>query len=939
MTNLRKIVLILITCLVDLATMAQTNEAVVDSIFQKYRQQNGSSQIATANELIKLLHQEEHIDTLLHFSTSNISSMPFHVYSGMAAYYSDINQYGKAADCGKQALKNYVSSIDNESYATFLFNLSAIYQRMGNPYEAIKYQEMCYKLDLSSGNKEDISSSLNNLATLYLSAKQPAEALDFANKAIALERELGRKDRLAIRLGVASEIYLQLHQPEKALELAQEAYEIDHSEGRADKAAIRQTMMANTFIELHRYDEARKAMDEALPVLEAAKNTNSTVICHNQMGRLLLLQGKKDQAAYHFEQALAKVQSLGNRYLERTARYGLYESLRESDPQRALQQLETYSILSDSIYHSETAQLLSQFHSRYHADELKEKNNDLSQQNEMQRRLNIAAIVAILALVVLLSILFYALRMRTKANMMMKKVEEMRQDFFTKITHEFRTPLTVIMGMSDNIAEGRTTDENDIRKAGRIILRNGYHMQKLTNQLLNISRLRSNHVKPEWQHGDLVPYTAMIVETFYELAHQNQLNLEYSHKENPLMADFVPDLYHTMLYNLLSNAVKFTPSGGTITLSLSENNGFAMIDVKDTGVGIAEKDIPHVFEEFYTSEKESSSIGTGVGLALVKQIVTVVEGTIWVTSKEGEGTTFHIKLPLKHGTQQWPSFSGEEKMEKAYTPFKEDEKDQEDALSTDQRERVLIIEDNDDVMGYLRSLLHSDYALFMASNGNEGLEKARNIIPDIIVTDLMMPGIDGLQLCQQVKNDPLLSHIPVIVVTARNEDNDRILGLKAGADAYLVKPFIANELLVRVEQLLLSRRQLRERFSQAIQEHEEEPKEQLNAIDQQLLDKLNDTVMKGLEEGSVDVETIASAMCMSSKQLRRKLFAITGETTASYIMHLRLNHAKHLLDHSPGLNIGDIALRCGFEDNAHFARAFKQYFGLTPTQYRKKASP
>ena len=936
MTNLRKIVLILIACLVDLTAIGQTNEAVVDSLFQQYRQQNGSTQMETANQLVRLLHEGEHVDSLLHFDASTIMVMPFHIYSGMSAFYFDTNQYGKAVDCGKKALKNYVTGVDDESYASCLFNLSIVYQRMGNPYEAIQYQKMCYELDVASGNKEDISSSLNNLATLYLSAKQPAEALDFANKALALERGLGRKDRLAIRLGVASEIYLQLNQPEKALELAQEAYEIDRAEGREDKAAIRQTMMANAFINLHRYEEARKAMEEALPILEKAKNTNSTVICHNQMGRLLLLQGKKDQAAYHFEQALAKTQSLGNRYLEKTARYGLYEALRESDPQRALSQLETYTQLSDSIYHSETAQLLSQFHSRYHADELKEKNNDLSQQNEMQRRLNIAAICAILALVVLLGILFYALRMRTKANAMMKKVEDMRQDFFTKITHEFRTPLTVIMGMSDNIAEGRTTDEKELRKAGRIIRRNGYHMQKLTNQLLNISRLRSNHVKPEWQHGDLVPYTTMIVETFYELANQNALTLHFTHEEKQLMADFVPDLYHTMLYNLLSNAVKFTPSGGTVTLTLTKNNGFAMIDVSDTGVGIDEKDIPHVFEEFYTSEKESSSIGTGVGLALVKQIVTVVEGTIWVTSKTGEGTTFHIKLPLKHGTQQWPSFAGEEKLEKAYTPIKEDDETHDDALSTDERERVLIVEDNDDVMGYLRSLLNNNYALYMANNGNEGLEKARNIIPDIIVTDLMMPGIDGLQLCQQVKNDPLLSHIPVIVVTARNEDNDRILGLKAGADAYLVKPFIANELLVRVEQLLLSRRQLRERFSQAIKDHEEQPKEQLNAIDQQLLDKLNATVMKQMEEGQVDVETIASAMCMSSKQLRRKLFAVTGETTASYIMHLRLNHAKHLLDNAPELNIGDIALRCCFEDNAHFARSFKQYFNLTPTQYRKK---
>ena len=249
---------------------------------------------------------------------------------------------------------------------------------------------------------------------------------------------------------------------------------------------------------------------------------------------------------------------------------------------------------------------------------------------------------------------------------------------------------------------------------------------------------------------------------------------------------------------------------------------------------------------------------------------------------------------------------------------------------------MLIVEDNDDVMGYIRSLLTHDYALYMASNGTEGLEKAHQIIPDIIITDLMMPGIDGLQLCERIKSDPLLSHIPVVVVTAKSEDADRIRGLKAGADAYLVKPFIANELLVRVEKLLLLRQQLRERFSQAILQHEEQPKEELNPIDQQFLEKMNQTIADQMEKGQIDVESISSAMCMSSKQLRRKLLAITGETTSSYVLHLRLNKAKDLLDQAPDLNIGDIALRCGFEDNAHFARAFKQYFNLTPTQYRKK---
>ena len=936
MSNLRKIVCVVLLCFQALAANAQKETSQIDSLFQLFRSETGASGIDIGNQLATLLHEQEYTDTLVHFGKANALLMPFHIYSGMSSYYFDNVVYNKALDCGKQALKHYHSGIDDDSYASCLFNLSTICQRMGNPYEAIKYQKMCYEMDLKSGRKEDISSSLNNLATLYLAARQPAEALDFANKAIALEREIGRKDRLAIRLGVASEIYQQLHQPGKALELAQEAYQLDYDEGRPDKAAIRQVMMANALIDLHRYDEARNAMEAALPLLQEANNINSLAICHNQMGHLLLIRGSKEQAAHHFDQALALTQKAGNRYLERSAHYGLYESLRDTNPHKALEELESYSQLNDSIYNAHTAQLLSQFHSRYHADELTEKNNDLSEQNEMQRRLNIAAFCAILALIVLLVILFYALRMRTKATTMMKKMEAMRQDFFTKITHEFRTPLTVIMGLSDNIAEGRTTGEKELRKAGRIILRNGYHMQKLTNQLLNISRLRSDHVKPEWQHGDLVAYTAMIVETFSDLSEQNGLTLHYLHDDDTLMADFAPELYHTLLYNLLSNAIKFTPAGGTITVGLHTHRQQVLLEVKDDGVGIPDKDFPHLFEEFYTSEKESSSIGTGVGLALTKQIVTVVEGEIKVTSKEGEGTTFQVFLPLKHGDGPWPTFSGRETMEKAYSPYKDDDERQEDAPVSDQRQRVLIVEDNDDVMGYLRSLLENDYALFMAHNGQEGLEKAHDIMPDIIITDLMMPGIDGLALCERIKNDPLLSHIPVVVVTAKSQDADRLRGLEAGADAYLVKPFIANELLIRVEKLLLLRQQLRERFSQALQQHKEQPEEALTPIDRQFLEKLNQTVKEQMDKNLIDVESISAAMCMSSKQLRRKLLAITGETTSQYVLHLRLNKAKDLLDQAHDLNIGDIALRCGFDDNAHFARAFKQYSGLTPTQYRRR---
>ena len=916
-----------------LMTVATAHAQNIEQQFAEFEKSRGHEQTVVANRLARALYDKEHTDSLYTFA-DNDSTTAFSIYCLMGWYYSDLSEYDKSLTCCEKAERNYNSHVEDDEYASLCNQISNVLTRKGNFYRAIDYMKKCYEIDLKTGDKANISRSLSNLANLYLVSRQPEQGRDFADKAVALERELGHEDRLAVRLGTASEIYIKLGQSQKALDLATEAYELDQKGGRTGKAAIRQTEMAAAYIGLGRLTEAEKAMRQAIPVLEKEQNHNSLAICHNQYGTMLLKQGKREEAVGHFEEALKLSREVGNIYLEQMTHHGLYEALRMDNPDEAMHHLQRYSQLSDSMYNADLANYSSLFRTRYHADELTESNNQLSQENEQQRKLTrtimTASLLAILLLVGLLSLLYYAFRVRTKANRLMKKVEEMRLDFFTKVTHEFRTPLTVIIGLSDNIAKGHTTDNDDVKNAAAIIHRNGQYINKLTNQLLDLSRLRSDIAQPQWKHGNIYAYTLMITESFRLLGQQRDIHIQYLH-EGAQEMDFVPDYYTKTLHNLLSNALKFTPEGGHIDILTRVADSQFTLTVSDDGQGIDEKDLPYIFEEFYMSETDKSSIGTGVGLALVKQITETLNGDIQVESEPGKGTRFVINLPY-HNDPTLPAADSQPEKTADVDISTSDVSDSEG--DTDQP-RILVVEDNADVRHYIGSLLRNTYEVAFAHNGQEGMEKALDLIPDLILTDLVMPGTDGLELCRQIRANELLSHIPVVVVTAKITDDDRLQGIEAGADAYLMKPFNPEELMMLIGKLLEHRKALREKFSQTIEEAtDNDPKEALNETERKFIDKFNRAVNEQMVKCQTDVETIASIMCISSKQLRRKIYAITGETTATYIQHLKLARAKELLLSRPDLPVADIATMCGFEDNARFSKVFKQYYQITPSQFK-----
>ena len=586
-----------------------------------------------------------------------------------------------------------------------------------------------------------------------------------------------------------------------------------------------------------------------------------------------------------------------------------------------------------------------------------ERFNHVQQQKEveayydMQRtQKNTFLVVVFLVLLLAIAIILFMwhhLQSRDTKQMMMRDTQRVREIFFRNVTHEFRTPLTVILGISQQLENQEIEDLGQVRSAAKMIVRQGNSLLALINQLLDISKIRSAVGDPRWRHGDIIAFTNMIIQNFLPYAESKRQELTFTHSLTQLEMDFVPDYVQKMLSNLLSNSVKYTPQYGKINVTVEQWGNKIKLLVFDTGRGIPKGETAHIFDAFYQGERLGEEIGTGIGLSLVKLTVEAMDGTVTVDSIEGQGSTFTIILPTKHAdaqkTDEYPQFDASELKPEAIGLSKDQENDdqpqfsmQNEALqmAISEGKQILIVEDNQDIAHYIAQHLTLANLLF-ARNGAEGLQKAKETVPDMIITDVMMPGeVNGLDLCRSIRSDELLNHIPIIIISAKTTEDDRIEGLDAGADAYLVKPFNSEELLVRVKKLLERQQRMREKMAN-LSVDDSTPDTTMTASDRQFLNRVIDTTYRLMAKGNVDMETLASEMALSRNQLNRKIMALTGQNSSAYIMKLRLARAKRLLKADITMSVGDVALKCGFDDMGYFSRVFKQSFDMTPTQYRK----
>ncbi|OWY22388.1 hypothetical protein C7N43_09435 [Sphingobacteriales bacterium UPWRP_1] len=533
----------------------------------------------------------------------------------------------------------------------------------------------------------------------------------------------------------------------------------------------------------------------------------------------------------------------------------------------------------------------------------------------------------------------------------LQALDELKTRFFTNITHEFRTPLTLILEPVKQLLQNPKA--TDFSTQHRIILNNATRLLALVNQLLDLSKLEDGKLQTNWVEGDLLLILREIYDYFLPLVHKKNQTLVWQTKLTELQGVTDRQMLEKITYNLLSNAHKFTPNGGKITLRIGQTDpNFWTLTVEDSGIGMAPENLPHIFDRFYQTDNSLTrrGEGTGIGLALVKELCQLLNAQISVNSEPGKGTEFTLTFPLyPQGAVAANTLSAAGKL--AFKEILEAETQPIEGITTQPNKEnantVLLVEDNAEMRQYLTMVLtQHGYAIAEAPNGKQGLELARQIMPDLIITDVMMPEMDGYQMTQLLKSDAVTSHIPIVILTAKGRTESKIEGYRRGADAYLPKPFSTEELLVRLAQLLHMRRLLQEKFAQATlpnatqtlphQAEEEEAEKLLSDIDRQWLQTLRNAIQEKLPDEHFIVDNLLPTLFMSRTQFYAKVKALTGETPARLLRNARLDKAYQLLAEQPGLRIQEVVLMVGLNDTKHFAVLFKERFGILPQQLIRK---
>lgn len=547
----------------------------------------------------------------------------------------------------------------------------------------------------------------------------------------------------------------------------------------------------------------------------------------------------------------------------------------------------------------------------------------------------------------LLILIFYQVKLKTSlkyAHIEKKHIEEMNQyklRFFTNVSHEIRTPVTLIITQLEMLLQ-RIDLSQSIRRRLTNVMRNTNNLKTLINELLDFRKQEQGYLQLKVSENDLIKYLEEIFFSFKDQANYKQIHVSFIHKDDALRMLFDAGQLYKVFFNLMSNAMKFTPSGGSVSLQVEKKTDWVTISVSDTGTGIKKEEIDKLFESFYQGEnalEASIDPGTGIGLALVKSIVDAHGGTISVQSNENSGSIFAVSLPLfPLYTQEADSDDKPETIDYQQVlalpeqAFLEDIHKKRPVGVSPKSITILIIEDNKELLELLENIFALIYTVIKTDNGETGLKMAIEFKPDIILSDIMIPGISGIELCKRIKTNLEICHIPVVLLTARTAAESNLEGLMAGADDYITKPFNTQILITRCNNLVNNRIILQKRFRTSADLDTAQLAN--NENDQELLNKAIAFIEENIGNPDLNISLFANKMFMGRSSLFGKIKGITGQTPKDFITTIRMKKSLVMLKENPSLPVSEVATMVGFNDTSYFIKMFKQNFGVTPKQYR-----
>ena len=808
-----------------------------------------------------------------------------------------------------------------------------------NYAESLKAEMNALELAEQSNSKDSatIGKVYNMIATQYYNLNKFKESVPYFRKAIAIKKRHASKRSLALSYNALANTLGNHVQRDSVTYYYQKAHDLFEEINDVSGQAISINNIGNYYIEEQEYERAipylQRALEicqaEGLPFLESAVQYNLALIAQKQQRWEEALQrGKSSLKLAQKLEALNRIKAASKVLADTYEGMGKYPE--------ALHYQQQVTLFVDSIFKVESAQQVAEMEAKL---KLKEQETILLEQDlELERsRRSEQRLWGLLAASLLLGgIVFLLIRNRQRWQQRethrLRELDQLKSRFFANISHEFRTPLTLILGPLNQFISG--TFSGDPHTYFQMMKRNGERLLQLINQLLDLSKLEAGKLTLALQPLDLTRFLQVIAGQFDSLAASKNIQFHTEFPRHTLITLFDKDKLEKVLTNLLANAFKFTPEEGEVWLSLNQSSPEKLfITVRDNGIGIPEDQLAHIFDRFYQVEGNPYE-GTGIGLALVKELVELHNGTITVHSHPGEGSTFLIHLPIElaEAEDTIPLSNSDISL----TPYLPTPASSMDVSSADHSEApvLLVVEDHPEVRSYIRLIMSGAYQVLEAKDGQEGLQIAQRELPDMIISDVMMPNLDGNAFTTAIKTDERTSHIPVILLTAKGGKDSKLEGLETGADDYLTKPFDEAELKVRVANLVEQRRRLRAKLGEQVIKLEPQ-NIQINSADERFLRRVMGIIETYMADEVFSIEDLGKEVGMSRSQLHRKLKALTDQSPSVFLRTLRLKRAHQLLQQRVG-TAAEISYQVGFSSPAYFSKCFKDQFGMTPGEIMAK---
>ena len=868
-------------------------------------------------------------------------------YDLYSMVYGTIGEPKQALEFKFKQMKIWEETKDTGNIVITLREISDLYADMDRSSQAMESLVRAIDWAKNLKSQDPLAACYNSVGRLYSFQYQYKKAVDYFNKALAIRTILRDTFGLFFSYGPLGDLYINMEQYDSAIVYSSLALDIAEKYDRPSLAAAQYNAVGIAHLKTGRLEIAKDYFEKGL---KAAISSGNGITENHVYLNLSVLEHKRgnNQEAMQFAQKavdfgksndMLEYEGEGLLYLAHAyAGAGKYVDAYET-------MLETFAI-RDTLFRREDLKRMAELETKYDTEQkeiqLAQQELIIARQQNAQKNMIIAGGVGLL----LLGGFFQYFRNRQKLKQQeaelalqlkkseaeqLRKLDEVKSNFFANISHEFRTPLTLILGPLEQMMQNTLSGSPE--KYYRIMHRNGTRLLGLVNQLLDLSRIEGGKMELRVSKYDLNQLVKIMAYSFESQAEQKQINLVVKTQAKAIEMWYDQDKMEKILTNLLSNAFKFTADEGRIEVTTFQQNDHAQVIVSDNGIGMSKDQQLHIFDRFFkTGAVSDLQASSGIGLALTKELVELHNGKIEVQSEEDAGTRFIISLPIGKTHFKDAIFIKPQKnnlyqnakiqIEPPLTESTSQYKGKGESL-------VLVVEDNEDVRNYIVEQIQEHFKVVIAENGKTGMEKALKLIPDLIISDLMMPEVNGIELCKQVKANEKTSHIPIIMLTAKSEKEDKLTGLEVGADDYLIKPFDKNELLIRAKNLIRQRKTLQAFI--ASQGFDFKPSEvAVNPVDKEFLKKVKTAIEESMDEETFGVVDLGKAVNMSRSQLHRKLKAMTGKSPNEIIREMRLARAKEFLEKNAG-NASEVAFMVGFNSVAYFSKCFKDQYGFSPS--------